>query len=176
MFAAQDGFDVVQDRYDAVGDSTGQPVRPAERSRRRRAAQVLAGCCFLVLGAWKLCHGLLLLTDASNSCTVMKVNNADVYYTRAVSQAEAQALGDFLVRAKLFDGSQRSVQLTREGRTVQIRFPVNRGAEKDPACIALAREIATQAARDVFRGSPVEVDLCDANFNTLSALPATLAK
>jgi hypothetical protein len=161
---------------DAFGGSTSQPARPAATSRKRRVVQVLAGCCFLVIGAWKLCHGLLLLTGATNAGAVLKVNNADVYYVRGISQAEAQAVGDLLVRVHLFDGSRRCVQLRREGRTVQIHFPVNSGAEKDPACIALGRELGTRIAREVFGGAPVEIDLCDQNFKTLYAVPAAVAK
>jgi hypothetical protein len=168
-FALNDGSSL-------LADPAAQPARPAGGSRIKRLARILCGCCLMALGAWKVYNGLMVLTGATSPCTVLKVNNSNLYYTRDISAAEAKALADYLVTAKLVDGGSFSVQLTREGRTVQVRFPVNPGSEKDPACIGLGRQLGTRLARDVFAGSPVEIDLCDENWKTLYAFPATLAK
>ena len=117
-----------------------------------------------------LCKGLVLLTGATNYGMVLEVNHAELYYTAAVSKEEAQALGAYLVEAKVFDGSHISVQLTREGQMTQVRFPLKPGANVDEAFIASARELASQISQNVFHGAPVEIDLCNEQMKTLRAL------
>ena len=128
-----------------------------------------------IIGVSKFCNGLMLLTGAANYGMLMEVNHADLYYTPAVSQADAKALGDYLVKEKFFDGRHLSVQLTKEGETIQVRFPVKPGFEKDETYIDSVRALGQQISVNVFQGAPVEVHLCDGNLKTLRAVPGVSA-
>jgi hypothetical protein len=148
---------------------------PAARPwHQRRWYQVILGCGLAVIGVSRLCNGLILLTGATNYGALLEVNHGNLYYTRAVSQEEAKALGAFLVKAEVFDGRHISIQLTREGQTTQVRVPLKEGFDKDEAYIASIRALGYQISQNVFHGAPVEVDLCDENLKTLRAVPGAL--
>jgi len=153
-----------------VATQTSTPARPVIRRLR-----LVMGCGIAMFGIAKICNGLMLLTGATNYGALLEVNHGNLYYTTAVSQEEAKALGGFLVEAKIFDGREISIQLTREGRTLQVRFPVKPGFDKDEAYITSIRALGTQISQRVFRGAPVEVDLCDHDLKTLRAVPADTA-
>ena len=152
--------------------ATVEPARPAVPWHQRRWFQVLMGCGIALIGFSRLCKGLILLTGATNYGILLEVNHGDLYYTTAVSQEDAKRLGAFLVQEKIFDGRHISLQLTKEGQTLQVRFPVKPGFEKDEAYIASIRTLAAQISQQVFRGAPVEVHLCDSDLKTLRAVPA----
>lgn len=98
----------------------------------------------LVVGASKICKGLVLLTGATNYGALLEVNHADLYYTTAVSAEDAKALGAFLSQAKFFDGRHISVQLAKEGQTAQVRFPVKAGFDKNEPYVASVRALGDQ--------------------------------
>jgi len=153
------------------------PVRPVAKSRKRRWLQVFIGVGVIFIGAAKLLNGLVLLTGATNYGMRMEINHGDLYYTSAVSKDDAKRLGDFLVQQKIFDGRQISMQLTKNGQTVQVRFPVKPGFEKNEAYVASVQALGVQISQQVFQGAPLEVDLCDDALKTLRAVPvATTAK
>jgi len=165
-------FAVEVDRKSPLAAAQQAPtVRPWHQ---RRWSQIIFGCAMAVIGVSRLCKGLILLTGATNYGALLEVNHADLYYTRAVSQEEAQALGAFLVKAEVFDGRHISIQLTREGQTTHVRFPVKEGFDRDETYIASIRALGYQISQNVFHGAPVEVDLCDQNLKTLRAVPAAL--
>jgi hypothetical protein len=118
----------------AVVDNREVPVAVAQPAPARRPwhqsrwYQVLWGCGVAVIVFWQLSRMLMLLTGTTNYGTLLKVNHADLYYTSAVSQEEAKALGAFLVKTEVFDGRHMSTQLTRDGQTTRVRFPVKASA------------------------------------------------
>jgi hypothetical protein len=134
----------------AVVDNREVPVAVAQPAPARRPwhqsrwYQVLWGCGVAAMVFWRLSRMLMLLTGTTNYGTLLKVNHADLYYTSAVSQEEAKALGAFLVNAGVFDGRHISIQLTREGQTTQVRFPVKPGFDKDEAYVGSIRALGYQ--------------------------------
>ncbi len=104
----------------------------------------------------------------------MEFNHGDLYYlyyTSAVSKDDAKRLGHFLVEQKIFDGRQISMQLSKIGQTVQVRFPAKPGFEKNEAYAASVQALGVQISQQFFQGAPLEVDLCDAALKTLRAIP-----
>ena len=131
----------------------------------------------MLIGFSHLCKGLVLLTGATNYGMLLEVNHGDLYYTAAVSQADAKRLGAFLVQEKIFDGRSISMQLTKKGEIAQVRFPVKPGFEKNEAYVDSVQALGVQISQQVFQGAPLEVDLCDDALKTLRAVPvATTAK
>jgi hypothetical protein len=155
-----------------VAQVSGQPASGARHWYESRWYRIAFGLCFAVIGVAKLCNGLVLLTGATKYGAVLKVNQADLYYTTAVSKADAQALGDYLVQEKFLDGRHLSVQLTKADQTLQVRFPVKPGFEKDEAYAASVGGAAEELSQKVFHGQPTEIDLCDSELKTLRAVPA----
>jgi hypothetical protein len=160
-----------------VAEVGGQSASAGRAWHESRWCRIAFGLCFAVIGVAKLCNGLVLLTGATKYGAVLKVSQADLYYTTAVSKDEAQALGDYLVQKEFLDGRHLSVQLTKEGQTLQVRFPVKPGFEKDEAYVASVGVMGRELSQEVFHGTPTEVDLCDSELKTLRAVPAArLAK
>lgn len=97
-------------------------------------------------------------------------HGGDLYYTSSVSQPEAQRLGDYLVKVGFFDGKPKTVQLTRSGNRIEFRMVVRSGFEHNQQFIDTARQFSLELSRDVFRGGPVDVHLCDPYMNTLKVV------
>jgi hypothetical protein len=159
--------------HETACSPTAAPVGLVAKSRPRRWLQVFIGVGVIFIGAAKLLNGLVLLTGATNYGILMEINHGDLYYTSAVSKDDAKRLGDFLVQQKIFDGRQISMQLTKNGQTMQVRFPVKPGFEKNEAYVASVQALGVQISQQVFQGAPLEVDLCDDSLKTLRSVPVT---
>jgi hypothetical protein len=91
-------------------------------------------------------------------------NAEEVYYTRSVSKAEAEAVGHFLRKTGHFDGqSPKTVQIIREDDTYLLSIVVADLAWHDAAFVEECRGIGRGLSREVFDGAPVEVRLCTRN-------------
>jgi hypothetical protein len=98
---------------------------------------------------------------------LLRVNGGELYYTSSVTRAEAERLGEYLVRVGHFDGQRKRVQLTRDGKVYQVRYVVKSGAESDEGLVPVFQFAAIEIARDVLVGEPVEIHLCDQSLQTL---------
>jgi hypothetical protein len=107
---------------------------------------------------------------------VLKVNQADLYYTAAVSKEDAARLQNFLIHSKLCGDNQISIQLTKSGSMRQFRMVVKPGFEKDESYYATVRALGATLSAKVFGGAPLEVHLCDDHFRTLRVVPAAAGK
>ena len=95
--------------------------------------------------------------------------NNELYYTESVTKAQAQALGDYLVKEEFFanDGNERTVQLNKSGSTYEFRMVVKTGLEQDQATVDLMKDVAIELSANVFNGETVDVHLCDDTLKTL---------
>jgi hypothetical protein len=94
-------------------------------------------------------------------------NGGDLYYTSSVKEAEAKKLGEYLTQGKFFDGSPKSVQIHKSGDIWEFRVVVKQGYEKDEKNVEIFKKIAVELSKDVFKGVPVDIHLCDPYFKTL---------
>jgi hypothetical protein len=97
-------------------------------------------------------------------------NGGELYYTSSVSEPEARKVGEHLVKTRFFDGSPKSVQITRSNGTHQFRMVVIKGMQTNPQFVQTATQFGKELSRDVFGGELVEVHLCDEYFNTLKVV------
>jgi hypothetical protein len=164
--------DVTDKRHPSA--AAAQPNCAGLPWHQKRWFRALLGCGVMLIGFSRLCKGLVLLTGATNYGMLLEVNHGDLYYTAAVSQADAKRLGAFLVQEKIFDGRSISMQLTKKGEIAQVRFPVKPGFEKDEAYIASVHTLAVQISQQVFHGAPVEVHLCDNELKALRVVPTAM--
>jgi hypothetical protein len=100
----------------------------------------------------------------------MMFNRGELYYTSSVSEPEARKLGDYLVKNRFFDGSPKSVQITRSNGTIQFRMVVLKGMDKNPQYVQTATRFSQELSRDVFGGETVELHLCDEHLKTLKVV------
>jgi hypothetical protein len=94
-------------------------------------------------------------------------NGGDLYYTSSVQETEAKKLGEYLTQGGFFDGSQKSVQIHKSGDIWEFRVVVKQGYEKDEKNVEIFKKIAVELSKDVFKGVPVDIHLCDPYFKTL---------
>jgi hypothetical protein len=104
----------------------------------------------------------------------LEFNRGEVFYTTRATRDEATRLGNYLVRDGYFDGTPKSVQLTRDGRRVQVRLVVKKGTDTDPQFAGVFREFAAQINREVFTGQQFELHLCDEYLKTLRVIPGAI--
>jgi hypothetical protein len=100
----------------------------------------------------------------------MMFNGGELYYTSSVSEPEARKLGEYLVKNRFFDGSPKSVQITRSDGTIQFRMIVIKGMQTNPQFVQTATQFSKELSRDVFGGELVEVHLCDEYLKTLKVV------
>jgi hypothetical protein len=119
----------------------------------------------------------LILSGCSGSNYGTKLNfgdNNELYYTDSVTLKEAQALGDYLVKADFFadDSNTRSVQLNKNGSTYEFRMVMKEGLDKDQDTIDLMKLFIVELSDNVFNGESVDAHLCDETFKTLRVVVA----
>ncbi len=98
-------------------------------------------------------------------------NGVQLFYTKDITVAQVDSLGNYLVSAKFANGKGKTVQITKKENTYQFRFVVKQGIDKDPDYLKNAKIFASDLSAHVFGNSPVEVDLCDAYLTTLAVVP-----
>lgn len=156
-------------------DFTAGPPRPAKKPAKLRLPFRFSTPKEIAAGLAVLLGGVLLVYLAAGLFghgSELRFNGGHLYYTSKVTRAEAERLGLLLVREGFFDGEAKTVQLTKEGRTYQVRLVVKKGLDSDQAYIALGRQMAAALSREVFGGSPTELHYCDDGLSTLRVVPA----
>lgn len=122
---------------------------------------------FLLMSAF-----LLMLIACTNYGTKLEFNGVELYYTSDVEEAEAKALGEYLVDSGFADGNEKSVQLNKEGSTYEFRMVVKEGMEKDEEYIEIAKVFAAELSETLFDGEQVDIHLCDDKLKTLRVVVA----
>ena len=93
-------------------------------------------------------------------------NAGELYYTQPVTRSEAEKLGQYLVQAKFFDGTRKTVQINKSGQTYQFRYVVKGGYERNEEYIGHVKEFSAELSEGVFHNSPVDIHLCDSYLKT----------
>lgn len=112
----------------------------------------------------------LVLAGCTNYGTKLEFNKGELYYTDKVTEAEAQKLGKFLVDASFFNGDEKSVQLTKEGETYQVRYPIKEGFEKDANYEKTAAFFGAALSKELFDNKPVEIHMTDDALKTIKVV------
>ncbi|MEN6496498.1 MAG: DUF4339 domain-containing protein [Thermoguttaceae bacterium] len=93
--------------------------------------------------------------------------NGEICFMPPVTESEASRLGGFLLANKFFDGDRKTVQIKKSEGVYQFRIPVKTGSEQDEAFVDTCTASCRSISRNVFKGAPVEVHLCDKHLNTV---------
>lgn len=96
----------------------------------------------------------------------------ELYYTPGVEPDQAANVGRLLVREKYFGETPASVQVRYADRRYELRLVVRAGFETPtPARERAWRRLGAAVSAECFRGSPVDVHLCDEKLATLTRVP-----
>ena len=96
---------------------------------------------------------------------------SDLFYTPAVTEAEARALGDYLVKNAFFTKERKgTVQLDKKDGVYQFRMVADEAKIKNPEFLNLTGNFAATLSYDLFNKQKLEIHLCDQKFNTLQAV------
>ncbi len=114
---------------------------------------------------------VLLLLVFATGCTdygkKKMFKEVELYYTKGVTEAEANALGEYLLRSGFDNGERKTVQISKPGKTYEFRMVVKKGIEDQQEYNTLFRQFAAAISKDVFNGADVEMHACDEQLKTL---------
>jgi tetratricopeptide (TPR) repeat protein len=110
----------------------------------------------------------------------LELNGGDLYFTPSVSLYEANKLGTYLGEKKFFEGMPLAIQLNKDCSTYQFRLALNKEVEVSEEDMTIFKSFSRELSNNVFGGSPVEIHLCNENFETkisfkFEAPPVTIA-
>jgi hypothetical protein len=114
---------------------------------------------------------LLRIASCHNYGKKLTFNGGELYYTSQVSEADANKLGEYLVKEKFFDGTKKTVQLNKNGANYEFRMVMKKDAEKAPNTTETFQSVAKELSDNVFKGGHVVVHLCDDQLKTLRVIP-----
>jgi len=126
----------------------------------KRALKILGSAILLAALAFV---GLTSL--GSSYGTRVEYGESELYYTDAVTKAEAERLGKFLEEAGYFEGHGKSVQLDKVDGRFQVRF-VTKNVELTDAHLQSFRLLRTLIATAVFDGTDIDLHLPDEYLKT----------
>ena len=110
----------------------------------------------------------------SNSSLGAKIDypGGEIYYTSAVTQQQAQSLGNYLQQTGFFDPSGFvSVQLDKADTTYLFKMVAVEGAEDDQQNIQFAENYLVQISENVLDHAPVNFFFCDDRMQTKKMIP-----
>ena len=113
----------------------------------------------------------VILTSCKDYGKEMIFNGVQLFYTSTITEAEANSLGNYLIKSEFADGEKKTVQLNKSGNTYEVRMVVKTGIEQDQEYTALGKLMAAEISTEVFNGKQVDVHYCDENLKTLKVLP-----
>jgi hypothetical protein len=122
----------------------------------------------------EMCDALMNTIKTFTSVELGKkkiVNGLELYHTAAITDAQVDSLGSYLVATHFANGQAKTAQIAKSGTTYQFRFVVNPGVEKDPDYIKNSKVYGADISAGAFGGAPVELHLCDKYLNTLVVVP-----
>jgi hypothetical protein len=112
----------------------------------------------------------ITLSGCNQYGTKLKFNGGDLFYTKNVTAAEANKLGNYLVQDGFYSGNEISVQLDKSGSTYLFRMVIKEGYDQKQEYIDLMKEYSKQLSKDVFNGAAVEMHMCDKHLKTLKVV------
>lgn len=157
----------------APGADTSLPAQAtAPRRAQKRAwfyAAIVGGAVAFIVVVL-LIIGLIL--QARTFGTKLTFNGAELYYTSNVTEADAKKLGQYFVRAGIFDEKQRVAQLSKSGSSWEFRMVVREEQVRNEELLVLCGQLTGMLSKDVFDGAPVDLLLCNADLKTLRVVPS----
>lgn len=100
----------------------------------------------------------------------LEFNRGQLFYTSSVTETESNRLGEYLLNKGFFSGQPVSAQINKVDTTYEFRFVIREGYETSNELISTSREFAHLLSQDVFNSAPVNIHLCNDNFETIKVI------
>ena len=115
---------------------------------------------------------LSILIGCSGYGKKLDFNGTEVYYTSKVDKADAEKLGDYLVKSKFADGGEKSIQLTKDDEKdiFVFRMVTTKEAAESKMYETVFKLFTKTISDSVFNKQPVDFHVCDNTFNTLKVI------
>lgn len=104
--------------------------------------------------------------------TTLAFKGGEVRFRAPVTEEQARAVGDSLVKQGFFDDGQASVQLLSEDGGLAVQFVVNDGVWDKADMVDAFAEVGGVLGKDALKGAKVRVDLCDDMWRVKKSFPA----
>ena len=98
---------------------------------------------------------------------LIRVDGTDVLYTNNVTESEAQKLANYLKESDFTDGTSKTIQLDKDGKTYLFRMVVIEGVVDNEENEAILKAYGKAISINVFDGKPLIVHMCDDSLTTL---------
>jgi len=97
-------------------------------------------------------------------------DGVELFYSADIKTAEADSLGNYLIKSEFADGSDKVVQIAKPGGVYRFSFIIKKGAEQDTISVKNTKIYAGQISDKVFAGAPVEIELRDPYLDPLKTV------
>lgn len=114
---------------------------------------------------------ILVVAGCSDRGKEKEFNGVQLFYKPEITEAQADALGKYLIASGFADGKKKTVQITKPKDVYQFRMVVAQGYEKDEEYADIVKKFAGLISEDVFSRQKVEIHLCDKYLKTLRVIP-----
>lgn len=110
----------------------------------------------------------LFIVSCSSHGEKISFGNLDIYYTDGVTKTEAEDVGNYLVDVGiLIDDQKEKMQLSKFNGRYKCKFVMR---DNVVSLENLWKGYGISISEKVLNGAPVDVDLCDDEFNSLKFL------
>lgn len=113
----------------------------------------------------------ILFTGCKNYGTKLEFNGGELYYTKSITEQEANDLGSFLVAEDFFAGDPISVLIDKADGVYEFKMVSKEGSENQEGNVVMAQSFSQTISSQVFNGAPVDFHFCDTYFNTKLEVP-----
>ncbi len=111
---------------------------------------------------------LLLVSCSGGAGSKESFGSLDVYYLDGVSKDDAIAVGDYLFGIGFgVSDEPEKIQLSKDGDRYLCKFVVE---ENELGLSSIFSRYGKSISQKALNGAPVDIDLCDADFNSLKFL------
>jgi hypothetical protein len=118
-----------------------------------------------------ICLLAAAIAGCNNYGKEMTFKQGQLFYTEAVTEADAKKVGEYLQNIGYFaDDKRRTVQVDKSGDAYALRFVVVEGAEKNEDALRQFKALGRDASQKLFNGAKVDVMLCDDKLNTVKVV------
>lgn len=98
---------------------------------------------------------------SSTKTTTRTFNGGELIYHYSITDAQANALGEYLTQTGFYDGKAKTVDLSKQNGIIHFAMVVKdefaNSSDYQTQCIAFINDLE----KEVFKGGTVEIDFCD---------------
>lgn len=98
------------------------------------------------------------------------IDNSEIYFKSGVTRNEALAVLEYMTKREKFN-SKTSFQLTKRGENFELRTILREGFNTEESWSSQMQMVAMQISSNALNEKPLEIHICDGNFNTKQILP-----